>query len=107
MTCWESLIFAVLFIQVFSFSPYRTAVIHQHEMPATVQRAIVDTTSQMDIVKGVVYMFQIMFQQADKADTKNARKLYKLKDGSSHELEPQRTPEMNDELLQKLNSDEP
>jgi hypothetical protein len=107
MTCWESLIFAVLFIQVFSFTPYRTAVIHQHEMPATVQRAIMDTVSQMDIVKGVIYMFQILFQQADKADKKNARKLYKSKDGQDHELEPQLAVEMNDELLQKLNSEEP
>ncbi|KAE9965347.1 hypothetical protein EG328_009798 [Venturia inaequalis] len=106
MTCWESLVFAVLFIQVFSFTPYRTAVIHQHEMPATVQRAIVDTISQMDIVKGLVYMFQILCQKADQADTKNAKKLYKSKDGQSHELEPQRITSVNDELLQKLNSDE-
>jgi hypothetical protein len=107
MTCWESLIFAVLFIQVFSFTPYRNAVLHQHEVPATVQSAIMDTISQMDIVKGVVYMFQILFHTADKADSKMARKMYKSKDGRSHELEPQLTVGINDELLQKLNSDEP
>lgn len=106
MTCWESLIFAVLFIQVFSFTPYRTAVVHQHEMPATVQRAIVDTISQMDIVKGLVYMFQILFQRADMADTKNAKRLDKSMDGEGRELEPQRSTSVKDDLLQKLNSDE-
>lgn len=51
-------------------------------------------------------MFQILFQKADKADTKNAKKLYKSKDGQGHELEPQRSTSVNDELLQKLNTDD-
>lgn len=107
MTCWESLIFAVWFIQVFSFTPYREAVLHAHEVPATVKRAILDTISQMDIVKGIVYMFQILFHTADKADSKILRKLFKPKDGQSHQLEPHSVVGVNDELLQKLNSEEP
>jgi hypothetical protein len=76
MTCWESVIFAVFFIKIFSFKPYRNAVLEGHEHPATVRRAVLDTLNQMDIINGTLYLFQILFQVADKADleTEKSRK---------------------------------
>ena len=73
MTCWESVIFAVLFIKVFSFKPYRVAVLEGHEHPATVGRAALDTLNQMDIAQGTLYLFQILFRVADKADLKTEK----------------------------------
>jgi hypothetical protein len=108
MTCWECLIFSVLFIQVFSFTPYRNAVLVQHEYPGTVGRAVLDTIDQTDTVKGIIYMFQVVFQKADNADFETARRRsYGSEDGDTHELEPQITTRVSrDEILQKLNSDE-
>jgi len=107
MTCWESLIFAVLFIQVFSFTPYRNAVLLKHEHPATVGRAVWDTLDQTDTYRGVIYMFQVLFQRADSSDFNMAKKQYKSEDGDAHELEPQLKEGAQEEILQKLNSDEP
>jgi hypothetical protein len=108
MTCWECLIFSVLFIQVFSFTPYRNAVLVEHEYPGTVGRAVLDTIDQTDTVKGIIYMFQILFQTADNADFNMARKReYRSEDGDNHELEPHLQERVaQDEILQKLNSDE-
>ncbi|KFZ08446.1 hypothetical protein V502_09349 [Pseudogymnoascus sp. VKM F-4520 (FW-2644)] len=113
MTCWESLIFSILFIKVFSFTPYRNAVLVQHEHPETVGRAVMDTINQMDIVRGVIYMFQILFQRADDADFCMAREEYGSANGSengsengaSYELEPVHNQSVAmDEILQNLNS---
>jgi hypothetical protein len=108
MTCWECLIFSVLFIQVFTFTPYRNAVLVQHEYPGTVGRAVLDTIDQTDTVKGIIYMFQILFQRADNADFHMARKRdYRSEDGNDLELEPHLQEGVaGDEILQKLNSDE-
>lgn len=106
MTCWESFIFSILFIQVFSFTRYRNAVLNDHEQPATVWRAVLDTLNQMDLVKGVWYMFQVMFWKADAADFNMEKKSYKLEDGDSQEHEPLPDALAAAEILQKLNSDE-
>jgi hypothetical protein len=51
-------------------------VLEGHEHPATVRRAVLDTLNQMDIINGTLYLFQILFQVADKADleTEKSRK---------------------------------
>jgi hypothetical protein len=112
MTCWESLMLAILFIKIFSFTPYRNAVLQGREKPATVGRAVLDTLNQMDIIKGAVYLFQIFFRMADKADSKTFEKrqttstryaIIGLDDGEIHDTSGA-SPR---HILQKLNSDDP
>lgn len=112
MTCWESLIFAILFLQVFSFTPYRNAVLEDLERPATVGRAVKDTLNQMDIVKGTWYLFQIIFHTADRADSEDMSRL-RIKQGRydnvaayESEVELRHSEESHSHILQKLNSQE-
>jgi hypothetical protein len=112
MTCWESLMLAILFIKIFSFTPYRNAVLQGREKPATVGRAVLDTLNQMDIIKGAVYLFQMFFRMTDKADSKTFEKrqttstryaIIGLDDGEIHDTS-RASPR---HILQKLNSDDP
>jgi len=112
MTCWESLIFAILFLQVFSFTPYRNAVLYDQVKPETVWRAVKDTLNQMDLVRGTWYMFQILFRNADRADSEDASKA-RIKQGrygnvaaDETDMESRHSDESQSHILQKLNSDE-
>jgi len=112
MTCWESLIFAILFLKVFSFTPYRNAVLEDHVKPATVGRAVKDTLNQMDIVRGTWYMFQVIFHTADRADSDDASRA-RIKQGRydnisayENEEESRHSNESQSHILQKLSSNE-
>lgn len=109
--------FSILFIQVFSFTPYRNAVLVQHEHPGTIGRAVLDTLNQADIFRSMVYMYQIIFQKADEADFQIARKEYGPErhsdgdgngngDGEEYEADHSDSVVM-DEVLQNLNSNRP
>lgn len=113
MTCWESLIFAVLFLKVFTFTPYRVAVLQGREQPATVGRAVLDCINQMDIVRGTVYLFQILVGRADRADSRNAEKFPMVEtryasvgseDGEMHDLEATHSDTSRSNMLRNLNS---
>ena len=78
MTCWECLIWSILFLKVFTFTPYRNAVLQERAArPAKVERAAMDTLNQMDLIRGTIYMFQILFCMADRKDSKDMEKLSK------------------------------
>jgi hypothetical protein len=91
---------------------FMNAVLQGREKSATVGRAVLDTLNQMDIIKGAVYLFQIFFRMADKADSKTFEKrqttstryaIIGLDDGEIHDTSGA-SPR---HILQKLNSDDP
>ena len=83
-------------------------MLHKGARPATVERAVLDTLNQMDVVKGTVYMFQVLFHMADKADSKYFEKSPTAGDQSDDgEIHSVSTRGQNSLVLQKLNSDDP